>query len=411
MINQINKWFGLFFIVLLACILLGMNVFAQGNAEVRFSPVQFSIGIHGESTDNRDSAEENVDNNYDLHVKPRLEAVFDWEQTLLDFDYIPSYRYRDNPSPIQNEIEWLHKLNIGFNHWLTPRVKMSLGEKFDFTDDPSIESAGSTLRRDSSYTRNLADAGFNFEISRMSSLDISGRHMIKRYDDDIRAEESDEDSTGGSVIYLRQVSRTVGLMFVADADTFDYKSEQQGLDRGFSAVFGGVGVKKVFNPSLNGKVRVGWQSANYDVDDVDVQNTPYVSLSLDAETAIDTKFLFEATSRIRDSDVYPFVSQKNMRFKIRYTRDIVKNITLGIAGTYEMGEYDEKDTSPSVPDSLYVKDRSGEETTIIFVGDITYKIVSLDSSIKIYQQYEEVDSDVGISFSRNATGLALVKNF
>lgn len=377
------------------------------------SPVKLSVDLIGEYTDNRDSTVEE-ESNVDISLQPRVDAVFDREGMILNFYYAPAYRYRTDPAEnasgqeIQNDTELFHDLGINVDHKLTPRVKARLSERLNYTDDPSIQEGGATLRRDSSYLLNTVSAGATCEFTRKSWLDLMGYNIIKRYDDDLAAAESDEDSASVDLTLWNQISRNLSVLAVANVGSQDY--DNSSIDRGYSSVSGGVGLESIFSPNLRGGVRVGWITLDYNDSALDSGDAPFVSLSVQAATIPSTRIAAAVTYGIEDSDAYPFSSQEKTDISTKVEWDAVKDLTFTVSGVYRVGDYDSDSAPTAATSDDFAYEQSGEETTVIATAEAAYKI-GANSSIKFVQSFEDVDSDVSTSFNRNASKLVLSRQF
>ena len=107
--------------------------------------------------------------------------------------------------------------------------------------------------------------------------------------------------------------------------------------------------------------------------------------------------------------MYPFASQNQTLFYATLDWDATEHVRLGAKGSYHMGDYEaEKLLLPEGKTTEY--DSEGQEDRIRLVGEITYKFDDW-TSLKLAQSYEDVDSDVSVSFTRNETSLALSRQF
>jgi len=391
---------------ILVSALCGVILVSSGFAqeEPDSTPFEFAVTVKGMTTDNRDSAPDGVeDSNTDLFVTPRLDFVMESERTVLDLYYAPSYRYRSDPSDIQNEDEFFHELALSVKHQADTRLALRAKETYNYTDDPEVDRGGVTLRRDSSYSLNRVEAGLNYAIDRRTSVDVSGRHMVKSYDEDVAQEESDEDMLGGLVGLRRQVARTVAVSAFADYRTYDSESLEN-LDRGLDTVVGGVGIEKQFSEDLKGDLLVGWQSTSYENSAIDDDDTPYLRVGAEVSPNPDTVFKVYGSYSLENAYSYPYVSQERTQFHARLEWDASPKVSLAFSGEYRLEDY-EKDTAPESPAA-----GGGDETTLIAKAQLAYKLAH-GTSLALVHLYEDVDSDVYVSFTRNATSLALTQRF
>lgn len=377
-------------------------VFAQDEPDS--TPFEFSVTVKGEYSDNRDSAPDGEEeSNTDLFVTPRLDFVIDGDRTLLNFMYAPSYRYRNDPSDIQNEDEFFHEVGVDLKHQATPRLGLRLNETYNYTDDPEVDRGGVELRRDSSYSLNRVKAGVKYDIERRTAVDVSGEHMTKDYDEDVREEESDEDMAGGMIAVSRQVARTVAMSLFGAYETWDSENLED-LERGFDTVFGGLGMEKAFSQHVKGDLRVGWQTTDYENDDLDSEDTPYVRAGFQVAPNPGTRFKVYGAYSMENAYSYPYASQKRTQIHSRLEWDASPKLEMAVSGEYRLEDY-EADKAPA---STGAED--GDETTVIAKAELAYKIAH-GMTLKFVQMFEDVDSDVYVSFTRNSSSLALSKQF
>lgn len=193
------------------------NVLAEPKESDSF---KFSMTVLTEVTDNRDSSAD-ADNNVDVYLRPRISKTSSPDITRVEFSYAPSYRYRSNPSDIQNESELMQDVGMSIVHTPSPRVRLSLEERFNLTDDPAIHD-DKVDRPDSTYILNRARGFAGYELDRRSSVDFEIKSTIKRYDESIVARTSDEDITGLNMTYWRELQKDVGLLVTGGRTVYNY---------------------------------------------------------------------------------------------------------------------------------------------------------------------------------------------
>lgn len=415
--------------VVLGCLLIPVRyVLAQGDAA---GPLDFSIKLELESTDNRDSAPDGLEeSNTDFMVKPRVDAIFEMERAFLDFYYEPTLRFRSDARVDQNDEEFLHDLGINLRHSLTPRLTLKLGENFNVTDDPSIEEGGTTLRRDSSFTMNRVTGAVTYDISRMARIEASAQHRTKSYDES-ELEYLDEESSAGGFAVYRAISRTVTILGEVRMEDFAYEDTLVGenmltgggsLDRGFSSASYGVGLENEFRSNCRASLRAGITQFEYEDDTIDSESSPYFEGLLSLAAVPSTRFTASVTHRLRDSDVFPFASQKYTDVSAGIEVDASEKVTFDVSAVHRLSEYEE-DSLPAgrraqlaaVNEVLTIyggsiNRPSGDETAVIVTAGVTFDI-SDNTTLKFAQQFEDEDSDVSTSFSRNATRASLVRSF
>jgi hypothetical protein len=372
------------------------------------NPLRVSVDVRAEYTDNRDSsavAEDNVD----LWVGPRVELKQRGERADLDFRYAPSYRYRMDPADSQNEGELQQEAALNLKYRPTPRIALGLADTFHQTDDPAVVEDGGTLRRDSSFILNRTEAEATYECSRRTDAAIRGIYSVKRYEDDQVRLESDEESGTAELTLRHQVVRNVSALAFGSGSLYDYESDR-GIERGCVAVSGGFGLVRMLARGLKGSVRGGWTSVSYQDASLGDTEAPYVSAVLQGEPDDQVTLSVEAAYRARGSDVFPFTSQKELKCLAKAEWEMSPRIALALSGTYRLGEYDSESAASAATDADYVAAREGDITTVTAVAQAVYKITDR-TSVKLVQTFEDVDSDVSVSYRRNASSLTLSQQF
>ena len=281
-------------------------VFAQ--EEAKRDPVNFSVGVRVEGTDNRDSSELREEDNFDIFVYPQIALFFTSDRATLDVFYRPSFRYRSDPSPLQNEDEIFHAFTVQVDHDATPNTKLRLDNVFTYTDDPSI-SEGAAVRRNASYIRNTIEAGVIHSFTPLTKADLSGLYEIKRYDENVIADESDEDEFGATLLLSCQMTPTAEARLQGNYRHYEQDSAS-GLMRDFDVIRGAVGARKMFSPEFIALADVGVDSVEYDDPTLNSQTFPYVGINGRYAPQPDFRFLGSITHGVRDSDVFPFTSQE-----------------------------------------------------------------------------------------------------
>ena len=369
-------------------------------------PVQLSVGVSAEYTDNRDASEAEEQDNLDIAVTPRADAIVGTERSRLDFFYAPSLRWRDDPREGEDDSDVFHQLGLNIDHQRVPRENYRIRESFTFTDDSTVQE-GTDIRRDESYYLNKAEVGLTYEVSRRSFADLQARHMMKRYDEADVGDVGDEDRLEGGLTLRRNMDRTMGYMLLLNAASTSY-DDDLGLDRDFDSLSVGLGFDKVLGSSMRIGAGVGWMTLDYDDAAIDGEDSPFGSIQIEVTTMPSALFSFEASYVIRDADVYPYSSQEFFDLTASVRWDASPKLTLDASGAYRVGDYD----ADTVPADAADRDQAvdGEETTVIAACGIAYRLRST-TSIRLAQRYEDVDSDVASSSTRNSTRLSLSQRF
>ena len=84
-------------------------------------------------------------------------------------------------------------------------------------------------------------------------------------------------------------------------------------------------------------------------------------------------------------------------------------MTLTCSGAYRMGEYDDVLPSAAFLTAL-IGAPEGDETVIDVYGQAAFKLND-ELTLLLRQRYQDIDSDVWVSYSKNTTTLELTKYF
>jgi len=409
-------------VVMLCCVIfnaISTRLLAQDYGDNRESkgPVRMSVRTYGEYTDNRDSTADG-DSTFDFYIQPRLDLESSWadKDGRMVFYYMPSYRWRSDPNSLQNENEWFHDVGVDVNH-KAGGVSLRLNELFNYTDDPAVQDGGRTLRSDASFIYNRVAAGAMMDFGRVALADIYGQHRIKRYDKKEVADESDEDSLLGGVYLMGKLggkNSTIGIG--AEAGAQDYSSAK-GVERGFTSAKFVAGMDNV-HANLRTRLRAGIQTVEYDDEALGSDELPSASASIEYIQTPErempgNRFALSASYGLRESDVYPFAAQKTTALSALWDMEVVPgSVMLTLSASCRLGEY-EREALPAggVTDPDTGAPRAvGDETTVVGSLEVVYK-VNDNTSVRAAQVYEDVDSDVRPSFTKNTTRLALWYEF
>lgn len=386
---------------LMAGMMVSVTAQAQQEAEEQGQPVRFSISTIGSMTDNRDSTDVNEQDNTDIYVRPRIDVVHEGAGSQLDFYYEPAYRYRSDPGDTQDESTLQHDAGVKALRSLSPRTRVRLFDHFVISDDPAIEEQGATLRGDLSYTLNILQAGLNYDMLENANLDVMARNRIRRYDEDDVARLSDEDSTLLQGQLRHQLSPRLRSVLTGKYALYSYEEVNE-IKRDFDSVTGAVGLENAFTPNISGTVSVGWQNRQYDDDGLDSEGLPYVQASLRGNTGADLEIGATVGHGVRDADVYPFASQEYSELRGHADFSFTPKLSLRGMGTYRISTYDDEHLPSGAETEELLTEEEGEETTLVADVRLSYA-VQHNVTVYIGHRFEDIDSDVGQSYTKNTS--------
>ena len=364
-------------------------------------PVDFSVEIKAVVTDNRDSSDVDEEGNTDIYVSPRIDVFVDSANTVWDLFYAPSFRYRSDPSDIQNEDELFHRLGIDLDHELSAQTEVRVRERFEVTDDPSVSEGGFTVRDDRSFVRNEIVLGAKHDISELTYADVSVENELKRFDDSDVADESDEDEFGAHVKLWRKVNRTLAAQGQVSWRQYEFESAS-GIVRDFDVILAAVGVEKAFSPEFRGGLDAGISQVEYDDSGLDSESYPVLVANAEVSPNPDFRINGTVTHGVRDSDVFPFSTQEFLEFRGRVESDPSALVTLRGEVVFRQSEYDEDDLPASAPPAL-----SGDEDTMVASATGIWMLTDT-SRLIVRFEVEDVDSDVDVSYTKNTGSVAVL---
>jgi hypothetical protein len=356
----------------------------------------------------------NKEDSLDWILNGRVDALLDWTQTFLDFYYMPSLRYRSNPSVIQRDLDLYHDLGVSAEHRVSHRLELSANEHFNFTDDPAVDVGGNVLRRDSSFILNRVKAAADYDFSRRLTGSVGGYHTMKRYEDDVVAEHGDEVLMGGSAAAAFMLDRDLIVALVGGVGMVEYSVESGEESRDFQSYECGVTVVHRYGVRTKAELAIGWKMLDFESDELGTESSPYGRLGLLLAQSPRTRFSGSVGYLLRDSDFYPFASQRHLALDCGAEWDaLVQRLTLKVNGGYRVGSYESGSLRTADREQMEANGlpTEGDETALLASVSVNWHIQKT-YAISLSQQYEHVDYDGALeSFSRNSTRLTATRDF
>lgn len=393
----------LYSVVVAGTVCLWMASGAAGQqAGTAGQPVRVSVAVAAESTDNRDSTENDKQANVDVFLRPRLTLFMGDYNSFLDLYYTPILRYRTEPGENQDETTFHHALGINVNHGLSERVRMRANERLSISDDPAIDVNGSVVRGNHSYVLNAIDAGLNYDLFRYSNLDILLHNQIRRFDDAEVASLSDEDMSSVRLQHRRSLTIKLRTLLTAEYRMYGYE-KNAGISRNFDSVIAAAGLENNFSENTIGSLSVGWQTRAYDDSAFDSEGKPYVNAELSGQLNEDYRIGALAGYGVRDSDAYPYPSQEYKDIRGFVDAKLTQKLLLRMSGTYRLSTYE--------PISLPVRG-GGDETVIVADAELSFRVLET-ASLMVGYRIEDIQADdaVGASYVKNTARLGATLSF
>ena len=410
---------GITFAVVGGFLLLAMNNLAQAQDDVT-GPFKFSLGADAAFTDNRDSTAAGLEeSNTDIYIKPRVDAVFDWGDSMLDLFWVPTYRYRTDAGDFQETSKLFQDFGLEGRHALSQRLSVRLKEIFKYTDDPTLASGGVNVTREGTYLLNNLSGGLSLDVAPNSRFDLDATWYAKEFDENV-FEYLNEDSINGDLAFRQKISRTVTILAQAEARDFSYGELQgavaagvtESTDRDFTSVSGGIGIETEFSPVSKVSAYAGYISIDFSEDTMDKQDSPYASIVLKHQLNPATVITAASMYGLRETAIRAYSVQEYSDVRGDIYVDVSKSVTLGAGGVYRYSKYNEDGITPGGKEAALAAGRSldGKQTTMIAHGSAAYKLTE-DAILKLLYRFTTDDSDVSNDFDKNTVVLSFVQNF
>ncbi|MCK5528108.1 MAG: outer membrane beta-barrel protein [Kiritimatiellae bacterium] len=410
---------GITFAVVGGFLLLAMNNLASAQDDAT-GPLKLSLGADAAFIDNRDSTAAGLEeSNTDIYIKPRVDAIFDWGDSMLDFFWVPTYRYRTDAGDFQETSKLFQDFGLHGRHALSQRLSVRLKEVFKYTDDPTLASGGVNVTREGTYFLNNLSGGLSLDVAPNSRFDFDVNWDVKEFDEDV-FDYLNEDSVEGDLAFRQKVSRTVTVLAQAKARDFSYgeitgavaAGTTESSDRDFTSVSGGLGIETEFSPVSKLSAYAGYITIDFSEDTMDKQDSPYASIILTHQLNPSTVITAASLYGLRETAIRSYSVQEYSDVRADIYVDVSKSVTLGAGGLYRYSKYNEDGITPAGEEAAVAAGRSfdGKQTTIIAHGSAAYKMTE-DAVLKLLYRFTTDESDVSNDFDKNTVVLSFVQNF
>lgn len=424
----------------LAGAVLASAAFADQDAQ---KPVSVALKGGVTYTDNRDSIEDGAlragvpmkkEDQWSFYIAPVI--AFHHETTdsvKFDASYSPVFRWYDNCRPGSEKEKVEHALRAYLDLMLSPITQFKVAETFwysgqkdyfygtDYNYDPTRPN-----RIGNDYYENRLSASLKQSLSEGGDYaKASFRWRIKRYDEDVLADSSDEDEYGARLDLMRVHSKHLTYGLFGDYTSWDRctdASEYQDMKLELGVYYFTFGAQATWDFYGNGDTylygNAGWTHAVYEADDMDDTDAPALQLEMRLFQTKPTQVLAGVRYGRDFSDIYPFSSQLDLAGYVALTQYVGADRDLWFNASLELRnrQYDvEDDLDPTAVRYGYVKalvDANGGKTE--YDRDSVYLRLAANYRINewlatsAFYSYEKIDTDkmVGTSYDENVFGLS-----
>ena len=393
-------------VCMVACHLSVAAAFAQVNPMDRESSGEraFSLGLELglDYIDNRDSSATNEASTFDIRVSPFVEGRRNSDLSRTEYGYKFTARNRSNPGDFEDADQYFHNAHLSVDYQLSPKTSIDVRDDLNYSDDPSVEEGGTTIRQDGSFFLNSAEALISHEIVSRHFLEGNAYSRIKNYDEDVVAGVSDEDTMSYGGTWWYQVSDRAAMLILATMQEFDY--DDPDFERGFESSFYGLGIFATFGAEGRVSGRVGVKNLEFDDASLDAEEDIVTEFAVRNSEKANFRYRISAGHTIRDAELSPFASMEYDFVRLAFARDISSSVVGRISATYGMSDYSQ------LPDGVSALAEVGTEDETSITAGLEIR-TSRRSRLLIRHVYQIVDSDVVVpvgdrNFDRNQTSVA-----
>ena len=352
-------------------------------------PFQVNNRLRFEYDDNIYQSENDKESSFKIIEELEFLVNFNLQNTYIGVRYRPSYVWWDerpsDSTDFQNELDFI------LNQTFSPRLTLSVVDTLRRGESPKLkDDAGNVVRENSDFYYNTLNGTLGYLLRPSTRLELAGRYIALRYDEDMYSDSEDYDLYVGGLTLRHQVVPETTLIGEFRGEGVEY----EGPDRGSKSVYVGGGVEQIFSPSLIGNVVGGYQQKEFNDDEIDSQSSPYVDASATFLPTPATRISAGVGYSMFETEVYPFASQDRAQVYASIAHDFTARVALYLSGSYIVGDYSAdqalREPDPANP-SVGAKD--GQEETLQVSARVTYQI-NRSNWLEAGWQYSDFTSDL-----------------
>ncbi|HRZ13451.1 MAG TPA: outer membrane beta-barrel protein [Kiritimatiellia bacterium] len=335
--------------------------------------LEYDDNIYQEETDKNDS----------IKIIEEIEIMLNYrlEQSFLSLRYRPSFVWWSDREPDDTDLN--HEFDLIANHTFTPRLALSLVDTFRRGEQPELTDRDVVVREKDDFIYNTANGTLSYMFRPQTRLDVAGRYILMRYDEDAVSDTDDFDLLVGGLTLRHQLVQETAVLGELRIEDVDY----EGPDRGSATLSAGAGVEHSFSQNLLGMLHGGYQNKEYNDNDLGSDSSPYADLALTYLPTPATRLSLGGGYSLFETDVYPFANQTRARVYASLAHDFTARISFYLSGAYSDSEYDAEDSieADTVTD--------GNEQLVLVSARATYQL-NRSNWLEAGWQYQDFTSDL-----------------
>lgn len=311
--------------------------------------------------------------------------------------------------PDDNDL--FHTLDVNWNRQLTPSLTLDLVDTYHYTPQPELISDDGTIRRpDVTHMYNTLNGTLTFQVGPRTTLGVSGRWQLLRYEEELLAEREDYDIYSAGLTLSRLTSKDSSVfaelryedITYTDALKFqeasilqpgaveEYRNINQISDRSSTTWMLGAGMDHVFGPKMMGKLTAGYMFRDLKASNEDSVESPYVEGQLTYLAGVNTSLTLAGGHSIYQSGLVSFANQTRNSVSLSLRQTITRKLTASLGGAWISSEYDAVE-SVNLLEAEQV--RGGTEEALTFRAGAHYAI-NRANDISVAVQYADFSTDI-----------------
>jgi len=347
-----------------------------------------------------DNIREEIKGEEDESVKVIEEIEFignmSLEQTFISLRYKPGFVYWFDRDEDNEDIH--HDLDFILNHEFTPRLSLGVKESLRIAELPELIERDTTIRQENDYTYNTVNGTLSVTLRPETRLDIAGRHILLRYDEDEIADVQDYDILVGGLTLRNQFVPETAVLAELRAESIEYENTDV-VDRGSDTVQVGLGLEQMFSPALLGSARAGYMNKDMETESGS-ESSPYGEASLTFLPSPATRISLGASFALMETDIYPYSNQERTRFFASIAHDVTARISAYVSTAFTSSDYDADDIASGAEEDMLLLATSGSEDIVQVSARLTYQVTK-SNWLETGWQYSDVDSELRGDYERN----------
>ena len=341
-----------------------------------------------------DGSEGRPDQESSFRIIEELEMLvnLNLERTYLGLRYRPSLIWYENRDTEDTDL--LNDLDLNFSHNFSPSLVLAISDSLRSGQLPELQNEGYVVRQEDDNIYNSALATLSYNLRPETRIDVSGRHILLQYDDEVN-DNNNYYSVVGGLTLRQQLASLTTVMLDGRYQSLVYGDATEDNNRDAETLYAGAGLEQTFSPQLLGSLRAGVENRMYDDDTFDDETQPYGEVSMTFLPSPKTRITGAASYSIYESDVERYMSQDRTYLSLSLAHDFTAKWSFYVSGAYTLSGYE----------ADYALDaglEDADEESFLVSARVTYRVNRINW-LEAGWQYVELDSDVAnrVSYDRN----------